>query len=72
MKLIDVVWFGSIGIVVIETETGERKAYIKNTTGGDVNDDVKAIAEFGLPVYPEMLYGLLTRLKFRPAKRGKF
>lgn len=53
MKIIDKIWFtemGStepIGIVIIETEVGERKAYVGKGLGINEEEDAKFIAKRG-------------------------
>ena len=61
MKIIDSVWWTNkqsmsgggtvIGIVFIETDQGQRKAYIGTAFGHDHKSDEMNIAERGTPVY---------------------
>ena len=61
MKIIDSIWFtgmrvlGVVGIVLGEDEvTGKRKAYIGNAPGLNVDVDTHYIAEYGVPLTPEI------------------
>ena len=73
MKIIDTIWFtemggvNPIGIVVIETKVGERKAYIGTGTGISEDNDARRIAEMGAKLPTEMLIRILKSV----AKEGE-
>lgn len=54
MKILDTLWFngpqGCIGIVMGETEEGERKAYIGIASGTYEAMDIQVIAQTGAPL----------------------
>lgn len=67
MKIIGTVWFTNmdghcIGIVTIENDIGERKAYIGLGEGRDEEVDAQHIAENGAPVYKAFIRGVLDML----------
>lgn len=51
MKILDKEWFTTgndcIGIVLVETDFGERICYIKNTSGTDENGDTDMVLRWG-------------------------
>lgn len=49
MKIVDSIWFNTIGIVVIETAEGKHKAYIGLGDGFDESADQQLIARIGMP-----------------------
>lgn len=68
MKIIDTSWFTeqegtTIGIVVIENEIGDRKAYIGTGAGYDEDVDRRHISERGDKVMPQTLERILKHLK---------
>jgi len=71
VKVIDKFWMNNTGIVVIETDVGERKAYVG--TAGGVSDvyDIQQIIRHGTPVYVVMLEGILKALKGGKTYEGK-
>lgn len=66
MKIIDTIWFTSmyftIGIVIIENEMGERKAYMGTGSGTDEAADVKRISEWGAKLDLVALHRILGHL----------
>jgi len=59
-------WFcGSenIGIIVIQNENMERKAYIGTCSGENELADAEHIAKFGTPVHPDVLKEIIKELK---------
>lgn len=66
MRIIDAIWFssftGTMGIVVIENETGERKAYIGHAAGLNERDDMQHIADHGAPIYAETLRRIADKI----------
>jgi hypothetical protein len=66
-KVLDSIWFSSgdsnIGIVIGETATGERKAYIKNVKGRNKEADIDDIATWGAPFPIDAAYELFKHLK---------
>ncbi len=65
MKVIESTWFssmkGSMGMVCIETEEGERKFYMDKVSGINQTVDEAAIANLGAPVEPKHLIGFLQK-----------
>lgn len=49
-KVLDSIWFGKIGIVVIDSDGNGWKAYIGFGTGFNVLEDCQIIAQVGVPV----------------------
>jgi hypothetical protein len=66
-KILDVIWFnnssGTIGIVLIETATGERKSYIKSVEGQHELGDTINVAEWGSTFPLESAYELFKQWK---------
>lgn len=67
-KIINSLWFcpmggECIGIIVIENNTGERKAYIGAGDGRDEGIDAQKIANGGAKITASTLERLLTQLK---------
>lgn len=68
MKILAVEWFTQgapphhFGIVVIQNEGGEKKAYIGNVDGLDEWTDVQSIADWGCKIYLEQLEKILKVL----------
>lgn len=54
IEILDSVWFGTIGIVKIDTGF-ETKWYIGKGEGISQKDDEEFIASYGTPFYPKML-----------------
>lgn len=54
-NVIDSVWFGNIGIVRVRPEYGDDKFYIGIGAGDSQQTDEQAIAEWGMPYYPQAL-----------------
>ena len=75
MKIIDDIWFtgfrGIVGIVIGEDEvTGERKAYVGIGEGVSMDQDIKAIAEYGCPLTPGVAIRISSLLN--PRKELRF
>jgi len=49
MKIITgIVWFGgTIGICTVINDFGEERAYIKTIIGVNIDDDIRAVADYG-------------------------
>jgi hypothetical protein len=66
-KVIDDFWFtpagGTIGIVLMENEVGQKKAYIKCVTGFDRDEDIRAILDYGSPVTIQFAKAIFDHLK---------
>jgi hypothetical protein len=68
MKILDTIWFTEmgeyqpIGIVIIETEVGEKKAYIGKGLGMKSKEDTKFIAERGAKLPVEILKRIIKLL----------
>ena len=72
MKIIGTHWFTGIscfGIVVIETEVGERKAYIGLGVGLNEKEDAEYIAAHGVPVMKDSISQILTEINGREEKK---
>lgn len=52
MKILDVRWFGNVGIVQVQTELDGIKYYIKKVVGENEEVDKQDIAKWGSP-FPE-------------------
>ncbi len=61
-KVLDILWFNSVGIVITETRYG-RRAYIKEVKGSDEETDVKSIINWGAELKKERLEYILYMLK---------
>lgn len=66
-KILDSVWFTSgfecIGVVIGETITGQRKAYIKSVEGDNIRSDIRAVATAGAPFPLDAAYMLFKHLR---------
>lgn len=68
-KIKSVNWFTqgqephTLGIVVIENEIGERKAYVGSGEGYDEGIDAELIADHGARVHPQMLRDILREVE---------
>jgi hypothetical protein len=66
-KVLDSIWFSSgnsnIGIVIGETVTGKRRAFIKGVDGYSLETDIDDIAIWGTPFPLEAAYELFKHLK---------
>lgn len=71
MKIIETFWFNQIGVIVVENETGERKAYIKQIEGISDVYDIQQIVSHGIPVYVAVLESILKVLKGGKSYEGK-
>lgn len=69
MKILDAIWFtemgevNPIGIVIMETEVGEKKAYMGKSIGATEAIDILHIAERGAKVSKEILKSILAKLE---------
>lgn len=66
MKIIHTAWFSGIkciGIVVIENEIGEKKAYIGIGDGQNEKFDAEKIAAYGIKMLKESLKEILSKLE---------
>ncbi len=76
-KIIESYWWTlktgeTMGIVVIQPEVGERKAYMGKGNGVSEKADARLIAEYGVPIYPAQLAEILYTLRpHKPSKAGK-
>lgn len=71
MQVIEKFWMNNIAIIVVETEVGERKAYV-GTCGGDSDVyDVQQIIMHGTPIHVSMLESILKVLKGGKTYEGK-
>jgi len=64
--IIDTFWFSgleTIGIVVIENPTGERKAYVGKANGFNEGADKQKIMNNGSKMYVEQLEQIVKLLK---------
>lgn len=59
IKILDVSWFGCIGIVTID-DSGEIKSCINICNGAGSKEDIDFILERGAIVYPEQLQHILS------------
>jgi hypothetical protein len=66
-KILDSIWFTAIGdhigIIIGETEDGNRKAYINAIRGDNFDEDIKKIAKWGAPFPLDAAYELFKHLK---------
>ena len=69
MEVINVTWFSEmgcakpIGIVVVEVEEGERKAYIGTGDGYNEQLDTQHIISSGAKLHPATIAGLVRHMK---------
>lgn len=59
-EVVETTWFTNmlgdcIGLVVIQPQYGQRKAYIGRSSGRNLEDDIQTIVEFGAPVDAHVL-----------------
>ena len=66
-KVIDDYWFtpmaGTVGVVLMENETGQKKAYIKKVTGIDREQDIQEILDWGTPITFTFAKAIFEHLK---------
>ena len=67
MKILDIRWFDTVGIVRLEHGDGEIRYYIKDVTGNFQIDDVEIVAQWGLS-FPkaagDVLFGVMPCLVY--------
>lgn len=67
MKILDVRWFDTVGIVRLEHGDGEIRYYIKDVTGNFQTDDAEIVAQWGLS-FPkaagDVLFGVMPCLTY--------
>lgn len=70
MKIIDTFWFtsfsGTIGIVVIENEVNECKAYIGMAAGIDESAEANHISKWGAPMPYDVFHRILSLMANAP------
>lgn len=55
MKILNSIWFNTIGIVCIKNEIGTIKYYIGQGKGINQKEDEVHIAEYGMPINKNIL-----------------
>ena len=67
MKILDKMWFtsgiGTIGLVLVENDIGEKRVYICPVGGCDEESDAEYVANWGCRVPVDIVINFLSKVK---------